>query len=260
MRRHGQDDAVDSQDRETAGSPLGEPAVRLADECVRRAAVYEALTYGFSEPTAEYVRALARGEVVRFLSDAVTWLRADAAAYDPAFATLARAASSTAAAGVDAALCNLQVEYARLFTGPGRPAVMCYASEYLDADERGRGRLNHAAAAFAAAEYKAEGVSLAAARRDLPDHVTTELEFLFHLCRREERAWAAGKSDEAARLRRSQHGFLRGHAGLWLPRFAASVSSLAAQEAYSGMAELLSAHLVVELGEAAPNVATRPGK
>jgi putative dimethyl sulfoxide reductase chaperone len=258
VTRHGQDDAGDAQDRETAGSSSGEPAVRRADVCVRRAAVYEALTYGFSEPTAEYVEALARGEVVGFLSDAVSWLHVDAAAYDPAFATLARAAASTAAAGVDAALCNLQVEYARLFTGPGRPAVMCYASEYLDADERGRGRLNHVAAASAAAEYRAEGVSLAAARRDLPDHVTTELEFLFHLCRREERAWVAGESDEAARLRRSLDSFLRGHAGLWLPRFAASVRSLAAQEAYLGMAALLSAHLAVELGEAAPIGAARP--
>jgi putative dimethyl sulfoxide reductase chaperone len=259
VRRLGQDDVGDTQDRETAGSPSGEPAAHLADVCVRRAAVYEALTYGFSEPTAAYVEALARGEVMEFLGNAITWLRADAAAYDPALATLARAASSTAAAGVEAALHNLQVEYARLFTGPGRPAVMCYASEYLDADERGRGRLNHAAAAFAAAEYKAEGVSLAAARRDLPDHVTTELEFLFHLCRREERAWAAGESDEASRLRRSLDSFLRGHAGLWLPRFAASVRSLTAQEAYSGMAELLSAHLAVELGDAAPIGTARPG-
>ncbi len=244
---------------DTAGSPSGEPAARRADLCERRAAVYEALTCGFSEPTTEYVEALARGEVVEFLSSAVAGLRGDAPAYDPAFATLAHATSSIAATRVEEALRDLQVEYARMFTGPGRSAVMCYASEYLDADERGPGRLNHAAAAFAAAAYKAEGVSLAAARRELPDHVTTELEFLFHLCRREEQAWAAGDTDEAWRLRRSLDGFLRGHAGLWLPRFAASVRSLGVQEAYSGMAELLSAHLAVELGDAAPDNASRPG-
>ncbi len=253
------DGGRDMRRTETAGSPPGEPAARLADECARRAAIYETLNYGFSEPTAEYVGALARGQVEEYLGDAVTWLGADAAAYDAALATLARAASAMAATSVDAALGGLQTEYARLFTGPGRPAVMCYASEYLDADERGHGRLNHAAAAFVSAAYAAEGVSLVAARRDLPDHVTTELEFLFHLCRREERAWAAGEGDEASRLRRSLSAFLRGHASLWLPRFAASVQAVTAQEAFAGMAELLSAHLAVELGDAVACAAEHPG-
>ena len=138
--------------------------------------------------------------------------------YEAALATLARAASQVAAVGVAAALPGLQTDYARLFTGPGRPAVMCYASQYLDADGRGPARLNKNAAAVAAAAYKAEGVSPAAAHGELPDHVTTELEFLYHLCRREEHAWAAGAADEAARLRRSFDGFLGAHAGLWLPR------------------------------------------
>ena len=75
---------------------------------------------------------------------------------------------------------------------------MCYASEYLDAGEGGPGRLNSGAAAAAEAAYKAEGVSPGAAGSDLPDRVTTELEFLYHLCRREERR---GRRARAARRR-----------------------------------------------------------
>lgn len=259
MKRPGQDEVSVTHRRETAGPPPGGPAARLADVCAGYAAVYEALTYGFSEPSAAYVEALASGEIGALLGDALTWLRARAGAYAPALETLSGAAASMATAGGGAALRDLRVEYARLFTGPGRPAVMCYASEYLNADARGPGRLNGGAATFAEAAYKAEGVSLATARRDLPDHMTTELEFLFHLCRREEAAWAADESGEAARLRRSQDAFLRGHAGLWLPRFATSVRSLAGQQAYVGMAELLSAHLAVELGDAAAIGVARPG-
>jgi len=251
VKRPGQNDVSVTHRRETAGPPAGGPAARLADVCARRAAVYEALNYGFSEPSAAYVEALASGAVVALLADAVAWLGDGAAAYAPALETLTGAAAAMATASGEAALTGLRVEYARLFTGPGRAAVMCYASEYLDADERGLGRLNGSAAASAEVAYKAAGVSLAAARHDLPDHVTTELEFLFLLCRREEAAWATDESDEAARLRRSQDAFLRGHAGLWLPRFAASVRSLTGQQAYVGMAALLSAHLVVELGDAA---------
>ncbi len=246
-------------DSGTDGPPPGGPSVRLSDVCARRAAVYEALTYGFSEPSAAYVEALASGRIVEVLRDAVATLRAGAATYQPAIATLVEAASTTARAGVDTALRDLQVEHARLFTGPGRPAVMCYASEYLDADNGGTGSLNGDAATSAEAAYRREGVSPAAARGDLPDRMTTELEFLFHLCRREEAAWAADESDEAARLRRSLDAFLHGHAGLWLPRFASSVRTLAALPAYSGMAELLSAHLTVELGGGAPSGAADPG-
>jgi putative dimethyl sulfoxide reductase chaperone len=246
-------------DSGTDGPPHGGPSVRLADACARRAAVYEALTYGFGEPGAAYVEALASGRIVAVLRDAVAGQRVDAAAYELAFATLEEAASTMAAAGVDTALRDLRVEYARLFTGPGRPAVMCYASEYLDVDDGGTGSLNGVAATSAEAAYRAEGVSPAAARGDLADRMTTELEFLFHLCRREEAAWAAEESAEAVRLHRSLDGFLHEHAGRWLPRFAASVRSLAVQPAYSGMAELLSAHLAAELG-AAPSDAADPGR
>jgi TorA maturation chaperone TorD len=214
------------------------------------------LALGFSEPSAKYVEALAGGEVVALLRDAVGWLRTDAVAYEPALTTLVSAGSKMNAGDAAPALRDLRVDYARLFTGPGRPAIKCYASEYLDADENGPGRLNGGAATAAEEAYRAEGVSLNATRGDLPDHMTTELEFLFHLCRREEAAWAADDSDEATRLRRSLDAFLRGHAGLWLPDFAASVRSLADHDVYVAMAELLTAHLAVELGYAGSGAST----
>ena len=124
--------------------------------------------------------------------------------YEPALATLAEAASQAAAAGSEPALGDLRVEYARLFTGPGRTAVMCYASEYLDARAEAPGGSTGARLTYAEAAYRRGGRRRSQRRvGDLPDHMTTELEFLFHLCRREEAAWAADDGDEAARLRRS---------------------------------------------------------
>jgi putative dimethyl sulfoxide reductase chaperone len=249
LRRQEQDEANVARTRDAAGPPGGGPAASLADVCAGRAAVYEVLAYGFSEPSAALVGALASGEVVALVRGAVGWLRGGVVVYEPALAILAEAGSQAAAAGSGPALGDLRVEYARLFTGPGRTAVKCYASEYPDASEPGAGRLNGSAADYAEAAYKSEGVSLVTARGDLPDHMTTELEFLYHLCRREEAAWAADDGDEAARLRRSLDAFLRAHAGSWLPRFAASVRALAGMKAYSGMAALLSTHLAVELGD-----------
>ncbi len=125
---------------------------------------------------------------------------------------------------------------------------MCYASQYLDADERRPGRLNGAAAAYAAAAYQAEGVAPADAPRELPDHVTIELEFLFYLCRREEQAWERGESDEALRLRRTLDAFLREHAGRFLTEFAAAVRAASSAGLYGALAELLATHVVAELG------------
>jgi TorA maturation chaperone TorD len=258
LRRQGPRYVSDAHGRGRAGPPSGGPAQPRADVCAGRAAVYEVLTYGFSEPGTAYVEALASGQVVALLRAAIGWLHSGAAAYEPAFTSLTKAGATLAAAGEAEALRDLRVEHARLFTGPGRPAVLCYASEHLRAGERRPGRLNGSAATEAEAAYQAEGVAPAQACGDLPDHVTIELEFLFHLCRREQAAWAADDANEAKRLRRALDDFLRGHACTWLAAFAASVRSCTEQQAYSGMAELLSAHLAVELGDAAPSGAAGP--
>lgn len=229
----------------TAGSLLGEPAVRRADVCARRAAVYQALTLGFREPTAAYLEALVSGELVEGLREAVAWPGADGALYEPALSALSRAA---AAADLCSVATCLATEYARLFTGPGRPAVMCYATQYLDSGERRPPRLNGAAAAYAAAAYRAEDVAPVAAQRELPDHVTIELEFLYHLCRREEQCWQRGASDEASRLRCRLDSFLREHAARFFSEFAAAVLAATTCDLFEALAELLDAHVIAELG------------
>ena len=217
-----------------AGSLQSEPAARLADVCARRGAVYQALALGFREPTAAYLEALLCGELVEGLREAVAWLGDDASLYEPALVALSQVVPAAAELGSAAALRTLAVEYARLFTGPGRPAVMCYASQYLEAGQSRPARLNGAAAAYAAAAYQAAGVAPVDSPRELPDHVAIELEFLFHLCRREEEAWAAWRERRGpapaprarrvpARARRSlsdriRRGGARGFVGRVLPR------------------------------------------
>ena len=225
-----------------------DPGARLADVCARRAAVYQALVLGFGEPSQPYLAALVDGDLGDGLREAVAWLGPDAASYEPALSALGRAGAQAGELGAGDALRALAVEHARLFTGPGHPAVMCYASQYLDAGERAAGRLNGAAAAYAAAAYQAQDVVPVPHPRELPDHAATELEFLFHLCRREEDAWAHDDGDTARDLRRALDRFLGEHASLWLPEFAAAVKAAADAELYRALADLLVAHLSAEFG------------
>lgn len=231
-----------------------ESSARLADVCARRAAVYQALAIGLAEPTRTFLDAWCSGELVDGLRCAVAWLGEDARHYEPVFRSLEQAAAA-ARPDPETRLRDMRVEHARLFTGPGRPAVMCYASQYLDADERGPGRLNGAAAAFAAAAYRAEGVAPVAELQELPDRMTNEVEFAFHLCRREEEAWEAERTDEALRLRRVLDAFLRQHAGRWLPDFAACVRAATPPSLYRSLADLLDTHIAVELGRPVREVA-----
>lgn len=132
------------------------------------------------------------------------------------------------------------MEYARLFTGPGRQAVAGYESEYLEQPRGdGRGRLGGSVAASVEAAYAREGVATAAGRREPPDFVALELEFLYHLSALEAEAWAAGDGEEARRLSSASELFLDEHARRWLPALAGAVRAESRHPFYTAVGELL---------------------
>lgn len=232
--------------RRTTGLPQKEPVVRRADACARRAAVYAVLALGFAEPSRPSLEALTAGGFAEGIREALGQPSANLV-LDAALDELTALGSSLREPDRDLFLRDLRVEYARLFTGPGEPAVMCYASQYLERDERGRaGRLYGEAAAFAAAAYRAESVEPSSERGELPDHITLELEFMYHLCRREEQAWLSDQAAEAARLHDMIGNFLHDHAARWMPEFAESVRAASRIVLYRALAELLTMQLRAE--------------
>jgi TorA maturation chaperone TorD len=76
-----------------------------------------------------------------------------------------------------------------------------------------------------------------------------ELEFLYELCRRETDQWRAGDLEAARDLRRDADIFLRAHPARWFGRFAAAVHRQSRHVLYHGLADLLTAHLAIDLGE-----------
>jgi TorA maturation chaperone TorD len=202
--------------------------------------VYGLLSLGFSEPNEALLGELAGGELAAEARAAASRAPFAGARGAAAVAEIQRCAAAVIADPSGEALCALRAEYARLCTGPGRPALACYASEYLEplrAD--GRGRLGGAVAAAVEEVYAAEGVATTAGRREPPDFVATELEFLYVLGWREACAEAAGDAAEARRLRAVALEFLDGHAGRWLPMFAAAARQESREPLYTALAELL---------------------
>jgi DMSO reductase family type II enzyme chaperone len=128
------------------------------------------------------------------------------------------------------ALCTLEIEYNRLFVGPGRPQAPPYESVY-----RSPQRLVMGPAARDVERLYAEaGLALAPDHHDLPDHVATELGFMAYLALRETEA----QGEEVLAWLNTQHAFLRDHLTVWLPRFCQQVREMSQHPFYAALAEL----------------------
>jgi DMSO reductase family type II enzyme chaperone len=104
---------------------------------------------------------------------------------------------------------ELAVEYTRLFdVGPSGPPCPLYGGLYGGA----RMKTMEEAVRF----YNHFGLKLADQPRELPDHLTTELEFLHYLAFREAQS-LQGDGDPAP-YQRAQRDFVGRHPGRWVPK------------------------------------------
>lgn len=173
------------------------------------------------------------------------------------FANLAQAATTlgpelaTAAAPLDAAfraegLEPLLVEYTRLFLGPVEAVARPYGSVWLTKEKTLMQPVSHEVAAI----YEEGGFELAEAFTDLPDHVVAELEFLYVLLFKENRARRDGDVSLASVLALKSR-FLREHLGAWTPAFCGAVEKGSTSPFYRGLAALTRAFVAAEVARAA---------
>src|SRR5690554_3912256 len=74
-------------------------------------------------------------------------------------------------------LTNLKVEHAKLFIGPFDVLAPPYSSIYL---EQGRSVIGESTL-FAKDMYEKAGISMSQESKEIPDHISIELEFLYYL-------------------------------------------------------------------------------
>ena len=107
---------------------------------------------------------------------------------------------------------DLAVEYTRLFdTGASGPPCPLYGGLYGGA----RMKTMEEAVRF----YNHFGLTISQKPHELPDHITTEFEFLHFLAFREAQALEQG--EDAGAYRRAQRDFLARHPGRWIPKLCA---------------------------------------
>lgn len=168
-------------------------------------------------------------------------LAAAASAIDPALAVHARVMGEEfAARGPD----DLLVDYTRLFLGPSQVMAKPYGSAWLDTLALTMGDSTLAVTGL----YREGGFEIDEAFQELPDHIAAELEFLYLLTFRENRARRDGDTqglEAAADLKRR---FLNEHLGAWVGPFSAAVKAGAETDFYRALADLTDAFVRREAG------------
>jgi len=110
---------------------------------------------------------------------------------------------------------DLLVEYARLFVGPYELKAPPYGSVYLDRERRVMGDSTVEVANM----YHQEGLSLDDEFKELPDHISVELEFMYYLACKKVEALKKSDTREALRLTEARTLFLNKFLKPWVPLF-----------------------------------------
>lgn len=110
---------------------------------------------------------------------------------------------------------SLVVEYTRLFMGPFLAPAPPYGSVYLEQDRRLMGD----STMDARQHYLSLGLDLASDLKEAPDHVATELEFMYVLVRRGIECIETADYDTLSQIVDLQRHFLKKHLGAWIPAF-----------------------------------------
>jgi len=137
---------------------------------------------------------------------------------------------------------ELLLEYTRLFLGPVEAVARPYGSVWLTKEKT----LMQESSMAVLELYREGGFDLAEDFRELPDHVAAELEFLYLMLFRENRAL---RDDDAAlagilALRRR---FLGEHLGRWVPAFCTAIEEGTTSDFYRALARLTRGFVASEL-------------
>jgi DMSO reductase family type II enzyme chaperone len=208
----------------TAGEPET-GAVDGALEAAARSHAYRLFADAFGYPQGELLARIRSGELADALAEALF-------AVSPPLGERLESGPLREAGPGDA----LAVEYTRLFdVGPGGPPCPLHGGLWIG----DRMKTMEEVLRF----YRHFGLALADSPRELPDHLSIELEFLHYLAYREAEALAEG--GDPGPYRRAQHDFASRHAARFAPLLRARLERENAAPFYVALArglESLLAH------------------
>ena len=131
----------------------------------------------------------------------------------------------------------LEVEYARLFLGPGTH-ISPHESVFVETDGGEGGGLWGKKTVEVKKFIETAGFDYNCEFNGLPDHVSVELEFMQKMAEAEARQWRDGNQDKANWCLGVQKKFFEEHLARWVPDFCDEVMEKSSMPFYGEMAGL----------------------
>ncbi len=128
---------------------------------------------------------------------------------------------------------RIRIDFARLFIGPYSLLAPPYGSIYLDNQRRIMGQSTMEVIRF----YRHAGLEIAPTYKDAPDHIASELEFMYYLIFTEINELEKQDVDHVQPLIIDQCDFLDHHLSPWVPAFSQTLKAEAGTEFYRSLAE-----------------------
>jgi DMSO reductase family type II enzyme chaperone len=202
------------------------------DRANARSALYRLLADSFNFPTLDFYKLVESGEFFATIRGIVRVLPHLEAAPSLEYKL----------SGVTADFEEFCAEYVRLFdvgSGQGKPPCPLYGGEY---PLRPRLDVMEELVRF----YGFFDLALSQQDRELPDHLSVELEFLHYLTFRE--SDAIERSADPSPYQRAQADFIERHAGRWLPIMRSKLETLTPLPFFDGLVSLTTDVLRADLG------------
>jgi TorA maturation chaperone TorD len=131
---------------------------------------------------------------------------------------------------------DLLVTYAKLFVGPNELLAPPYGSVYLDGEKTVMGDSTMETIKM----YAEQGLSMDGEFRNLPDHITVELEFMYYLIFKETEALEKSQWGAALDLIMTQGLFFDSFLRRWVKPFCDKIKQGADNEFYMNLADCVS--------------------
>ena len=204
------------------------PAVK---ELLARSVIYRLLSLGFLYPTSD---------LVATLRDEAGKTDKDAGMYGQWATRLTKVFEDE----VDQiSISGLESAYARLFEASVQTPCPPYESQYGSINTFGMSRQLADVAGF----YRAFGLKLSNTNKEMPDHISAEMEFMHILTLKEAHATMKGWSDKISLTRDAQKKFLQYHLGRWTSAICTAIQKSADVKFYRELADITNSHIEREV-------------
>lgn len=197
--------------------------MQLTDEFIQneayRADVYRFLSACYCKPGEEFIEeGLAKNL---------------AAALEPVYSEAVSLANNMGEALATHSAHDILIDFSALFIGPFELLAPPYGSTYLEGVRTVMGATTIDAVKY----YRKAGVEMDPDQKDIPDHISVELEFMYYLISREIEAYRNSNQEEALKNLQIQNDFMKQHLGAWVPQFTKQIIDGAKNPFYKNLAD-----------------------